>query len=438
MDAPAPAENDALIVAGKRTPLGCLGGALAGVSAVTLGAAAVRGALEAARIPGALVEECYFGCVLSANLGQAPARQVALQAGLPVTCCCTTVNKVCASGAKAIALAAQSILLGQADVVVAGGMESMSQAPYCIGNGGSGGPEGVHRVRIGGLRLFDAQLVDSIMRDGLLDASPAGKPARPMGWYADACAVHHSITREEQDAYTLESYRRAQMGWESGSMAEEVVPVPLNSADSASIARDEEPWRLQADKLPRLRPAFDRERGTVTAANSSKISDGAAAVVLVSRRKARELGLISADSAAAENTLRDGRRSRSIFQLVAAADAEREPEWFTLAPVTAIRKLFSTRYGLDASDMANVDCWEINEAFSVVPLAAIRELPRIRSERLNMRGGAVSLGHPLGCSGARIVVTLLSVLEEHQWEYGVAAICNGGGGATALLIRRLA
>lgn len=437
MRSPAPSEHDVFLVAGKRTPIGCLGGVLANVPAVTLGATAVQAALASASIPGALVEECYFGCVLGANLGQAPARQVALRAGLPPSCCCTTVNKVCASGAKAIALAAQSILLGQADVVVAGGMESMSQAPYCIGDGGSGGPEGVYRARISGLRLFDAQLVDTIMRDGLLDAAQRQGPGRPMGHFGDLCAAHYSISREEQDAYALESYLRARQAWESGHMAAEVAPVLVGGRDGDPVLRDEEPWRLQADKLSRLRPAFDRERGTVTAANSSKISDGAAAVVLVSRRKARELGLLS-DSGTAIQASGVSAQSTPVFQLLATVDAEREPEWFTLAPVTAIRKLFSSRNGLDPADMEDIDCWEINEAFSVVPLAAMRELPVVRHERLNLRGGAVSLGHPLGCSGARIVVTLMHVLAEHQWEHGVAAICNGGGGATALIIRQLA
>jgi acetyl-CoA C-acetyltransferase len=436
MRLPSPSERDVFLVAGKRTPIGCLGGELASVPAVTLGATAVRAALAAAMIPGGLVEECYFGCVLSANLGQAPARQVALLAGLSTSCCCTTVNKVCASGAKAIALAAQSIALGQADIVVAGGMESMSQAPYCIGDGGSGGPAGVHRVRIGGLRLFDAQLVDTVMRDGLLDASQRQGPAHPMGFFGDACAAHYAISREEQDAYTLESYTRAQKAWNSGGIADEIAPVSLDDKADTVVARDEEPWRLQPEKIPRLKPAFDQKHGTVTAANSSKISDGAAAVVLVSRRKAQDLGLLTDRDKCKESLARDA-SPPFIFQLIAAADAEREPEWFTLAPIAAIRKLFSPRYGLDIADIDRVDCWEINEAFSVVPLAAMRELSFIRPERLNMRGGAVSLGHPLGCSGARIAVTLMHVLAENQWEYGVAAICNGGGGATALLLRRV-
>lgn len=403
------------IVGYKRTPIGSLGGALAGHTAVELGATAVRAALESARVPAAAVQECYMGCVLSGNVGQGPARLIALCAGLPPTCCCTAVNKVCASGAKAVTLAAQSITLGAADVVVAGGAESMSNAPYMLGGGGAS--RAVNPARNGGYRMTDAKLVDSVFRDGLSDSTP-GAGGCAMGQHGDACARTYGITREEQDDYALRSYERAAKAYEAGKMQREVVPVGEPGSGGGGgvvVEEDEEFRRLRADKVRTLRPAFDREHGTLTAANSSSINDGAAALVLVSRRKARELGL-------------DVRRAPRILQF---ADAELEPARFTVAPAHAIRKLKAWHA---------VEYLEVNEAFSVVPLAVMRELyhdadaDAHHAPALNLYGGAVSLGHPIGCSGARIIVTLLNVMAIEGFRSGIAAVCNGGGGATALKV----
>eukprot|EP00166_Cyanidium_caldarium_P001086 ctg_1481.g430 len=421
--------QDPILIAAKRTPVGSLGGSLCSRTAVQLGAVAARAALEAAGIPPTEVDECIFGCVLTANLGQAPARQIAVSAGLPPSCRCVTINKVCASGAKAIALAAQSIRLGYAEVVVAGGTESMSNAPYLMGDSDN---SGVNRARHGGLRLGHATMADSVMRDGLTDSASAARAGCAMGVLGDACAARYHLSREQQDAYALESYARARAAWERGVMRREVVSVPL-AAGNADVDADEELNKLQAEKVPRLRPAFDKEHGTVTAANSSKISDGAAAVVLVSRRRAQQWGIGRRDGASAVSP------PRLAYQVVECVDAEVEPEWFTVAPIAAIQRLLRMP-AVQACVAApeQVDCWEVNEAFSVVPLVAMQQLPAVRHQRLNMNGGAVALGHPLGCSGARIVVALTTVMEEHGFQTGVAAVCNGGGGATALLLRRAA
>ncbi len=390
--------NEVVIVAAVRTPIGSFGGVLSTLSAVDLGAAAIKGALTKAGVSPEQVEEVFMGNVVSANVGQAPAKQAALKAGLPATIPCTTINKVCASGTKAIMLAAQAIQLGQADVIVAGGMESMSNAPYYV-----------PKARFG-YKYGNAELVDALAKDGLLDAYDQCA----MGVFADATAQKYAISRQEQDAYAVQSYRRAEAATQSGQFSEEIVPVEVASRKgSVTVSEDEEYKNVFYDKIPSLKPAFTPD-GTVTAANASTINDGASALVVMSRRKADELGL------------------KPLARIVAYADAEQEPQWFTTAPTKAVPKALE-RAGLTAAD---IDFYEINEAFAVVPLAFSQVL-EVPQDKLNVFGGAVSIGHPLGASGARIVTTLTNVLHQKNGHFGAVGICNGGGGASAIILEKL-
>ena len=386
-----------VIVSAKRTPIGKFMGGLSTVPAPTLGATAIKGALAAAGVDPSLVEEVYMGNVLQAGVGQAPARQAALQAGIPDTVPCTTVNKVCSSGMKTIAMAAQAIALGDVNIVVAGGMENMSLSPHIV------------PMRTG-LKFGGTQLEDVMQKDGLIDAFDQVA----MGTFADATAVKHTISREEQDAFAIESYRRSSAAWSSGAMKNEIVPVavPQRRGEDKIIAEDEEYTNVMMEKISKLRPAFTKD-GTVTAANASTINDGAAALVLMSEEKALELNL------------------SPLATIESYADAAQEPQWFTTAPAKALPKAL-VKAGVSQDE---VDLFELNEAFSVVGLANIKILG-LNPEKLNIHGGAVSLGHPLGCSGARIIVTLLNALQLNNKTLGAAAICNGGGGASALVIRR--
>lgn len=386
-----------VIVSAKRTPIGKFMGGLSTVSSPTLGATVIKGALAAAGVDPSLVEEVYMGNVLQAGVGQAPARQAALQAGIPDTVPCTTVNKVCASGMKTIAMAAQAIALGDVDIVVAGGMENMSLAPHII-------------PMRSGVKFGATQLEDVMQKDGLVDAFDQVA----MGTFADATAVKHTISREEQDAFAIESYRRSSAAWASGAMKNEIIPVavPQRKGENKIIAEDEEYTNVLMEKIPKLRPAFTKE-GTVTAANASTINDGAAALVLMSETKAKSLGV------------------KILATIESYADAAQEPQWFTTAPAKAL-PIALAKAGVTQDE---VELFEFNEAFSVVGLANIKILG-LNPEKVNIHGGAVSLGHPLGCSGARIVVTLLNALQQNNKTLGAAAICNGGGGATALVIRR--
>ncbi|AUD00345.1 acetyl-CoA C-acyltransferase [Spirosoma pollinicola] len=390
--------NEVVIVSAVRTPIGGFGGVLSTLSATDLGAAAIRGAVSRAGIQAELVQEVYMGNVVSANVGQAPAKQAALKAGLPATIPCTTINKVCASGTKAIMLAAQAIQLGQADVVVAGGMESMSNTPYYI-----------PKARFG-YKYGNAELVDGLARDGLVDIYDQCA----MGVFADKTAETYGISRQEQDAFTVQSYRRSEASTQSGRFNAEIVPIEVaGRKGSVTVSEDEEYKNVIYDKIPTLKAAFT-PNGTVTPASSSPISDGASALVIMNRRKADELGLTP------------------LARILAYADAEQEPQWFTTAPTKAV-PLALQRAGLSASD---IDFFEINEAFSVVPLTFSKVL-EIPQEKLNVFGGAVSLGHPLGASGARIVTTLTNVLQQNGGRYGAVGICNGGGGASAIIIEKL-
>ncbi|MBO0929568.1 acetyl-CoA C-acyltransferase [Fibrella aquatilis] len=395
--------QEAVIIAAVRTPIGSFGGALSTLSATDLGAAAIKGALAKAGVAPELVEEVYMGNVVSANVGQAPAKQAALKAGLPANIPCTTINKVCASGTKAIMLAAQSIQLGLADVIVAGGMESMSNVPYYV-----------PKARFG-YKYGNAELVDGLAKDGLLDAYDECA----MGVFADATADRYQLSREAQDAYAVQSYRRAEAATASGAFGAEIVPVEVPGKKGGAASRpvivsdDEEFKNVFYDKIPALKPAFTKT-GTVTAANASTINDGAAALVIMSATKATELGL------------------KPLARILAFADAEQEPQWFTTAPTKAVPKALE-RAGLTADQ---IDFFEINEAFAVVPLAFSQVLG-VPQEKMNVFGGAVSIGHPLGASGARIVTTLTNVLHQKNGRYGAVGICNGGGGASAIVIERL-
>ena len=388
------------IVSTARTPIGSFGGSLSTVSATQLGAAAIRGALTKANIDPNLVQAVYMGNVVSANLGQAPARQAAIFAGLSKNATCTTVNKVCASGMKSIMMAAQDIMLGDADVVVAGGMENMSQIPFYL-----------DKARFGGYGYGNGTFIDGLAKDGLTDVY--GGIA--MGVCADATASKYGFSREEQDAFAIASYQRSAAAWSEGNFQQEVVPVqiPQKKGDPITFGQDEEYKNVKFDKIPSLRAAFTKE-GTVTAANASTINDGAAATILMSEAKVKELGITP------------------LARIVSFADAEHEPEWFTTAPTVAAPKALK-KAGLSVSD---IDYFEVNEAFSVVTMAFMKEMG-ISHEQTNVFGGAVSLGHPLGCSGARIVVTLQNVLSQKGGKYGLAAICNGGGGASALIIEKV-
>ena len=392
-------KKEVYIVSAVRTPLGSFGGALKDVSAPRLGAAAIKGAIEKAGIKPDQVDELLMGCVIQSNLGQAPARQAAKYAGLPDKVICTTINKVCASGMKAIAQGVQSILLGDADIVVAGGMENMSAVPFYIEN-----------MRWGN-KYGSSTIIDGLQKDGLTDCYST----LAMGCAADFCASENKVSREEQDAFAIESYKRSQAAWENGKFDEEVIPVeiPSKKGDPIIVSKDEEPWNVKFDKIAGLRPAFGKE-GTVTAANASTMNDGAAAVVLMSKEKAEELGI------------------KPIAKILSYADAEQEPEWFTTTPSIAMPKALR-KAGLE---MSQVDFVELNEAFSVVGIVNAQKM-NLDLARVNVNGGAVSIGHPLGCSGARIIVTLCNVLKQNNGKIGAAGICNGGGGASAMVIERM-
>lgn len=388
--------KNVVLVAAKRTPIGSFMGALSTVSAVDLGATAIKGALTAIGLAPESVEEVFMGQVLQAGCGQSPARQAAIKAGIPDTVPCTTVNKVCASGMKSIQLAAQSIALGQADIIVAGGMENMSQSPH------------YSNLRKGA-KFGAVPLQDSMQIDGLTDAYDQVA----MGVFADATAKKHQISRTDQDAFAISSYTRSKAAWESGFYAAEVVPVavPQRKGDPIECTQDEEYLNVNLDKIPQLRPAFGKE-GTVTAANASTLNDGAAAVVLMSEEKAVALGM------------------SPMATLVSYADAAQEPQWFTTAPAKALPKALD----LAGLTLEQIDWFELNEAFSVVGLANIKLL-NLDTAKVNPNGGAVSLGHPLGCSGARIVVSLVNQLQR-SGTYAAAGICNGGGGASALILKK--
>ncbi len=389
----------AVIVSAVRTPIGSFGGILSSFSATQLGSMAVKGALEKVNLDPKLVQEVYLGNVVSANLGQAPARQAALGAGLPVTVPCTTVNKVCASGTKSIMFAAQSIMLGLADIVVAGGMESMSNIPYYV-------PKARYGYKYG-----NAELVDGLVRDGLEDVYQK----KAMGVFADATAVKHEISRQQQDEYAIRSYELAQKSNSGGAFKDEIIAVEVAQKKGAAlrVEHDEEPNNVMFDKIPGLRPAFTPD-GTVTAANASTINDGASALIIMSEEKAKELGL------------------KPLAAIIGFADYEQEPEWFTTAPAKAM-PIALERAGIKLSD---VSFMEVNEAFSVVPLA-VGKIMGCDMSKMNVRGGAVAIGHPLGASGARVVTTLTHILQQEGGKYGVMGICNGGGGSSAMVLERL-
>lgn len=391
--------KEVVIVSAVRTPLGSFGGALSGISAPRLGATAITAAIERAGIQPHDVQEVLMGNVLQAGQGQAPARQAAIFAGIGNHVPCTTINKVCSSGMKAIMMAAQSIKAGDAEIIIAGGMENMSAVPHYLMSGRNG------------VKLGNTPLVDGLVNDGLTDVYND----QHMGLCAELCATEHSFSREEQDAFALESYARSAKAWEGGKFKEEVVPVavPQRRGDDIIVDTDEDFSKVRHDKVPSLRPVFKKD-GTITAANASNINDGACAMVIMCADKAAELGL------------------KPLAKITGYADAAHEPEWFTTAPAKALPKALS-KAGITLED---VDYFEFNEAFSVVGLANMKILG-LSNENVNVNGGAVSLGHPLGASGARIVNTLLSVLEQNEGKIGAAAICNGGGGASALVVERL-
>ena len=391
--------KEVYILSAVRTPLGSFGGSLKDFSATKLGAIAIKGALEKAGINPAQVNDVLMGCVIQANLGQAPARQAAKFAGLPNEVNCTTINKVCASGMKSIALAAQSILLGDADIVVAGGMESMSNVPFYSDT-----------MRWGN-KYGNVNLLDGLAKDGLTDVYDG----KAMGFAAELCASTCNVSREDQDAFAIESYKRSQAAVSGGKFDNEIVPVeiPQRKGDPVLFAKDEEPFNVKFDKIPELKGAFIKD-GTVTAANASTMNDGAAALVLISKEKAEELGL------------------KPIAKIVSYADAEQAPEWFTTTPSLAVPKAVE-KAGLKMEDIA---FWELNEAFSVVGIENSRRM-KLDPATVNVNGGAVSIGHALGCSGARIIVTLINVLKQNNARYGAAGICNGGGGASAMVIENV-
>ena len=386
-----------VIVSAKRTPLGKFLGGLSTLPAPTLGAIAIKGALASIDLLPTEVEEVFMGNVLQAGVGQAPARQAAMEAGIPDTVPCATINKVCSSGMKTISMAAQAIALGDISVAVAGGMENMSLAPH------------IAPMRKG-IKFGGAQMEDVLQKDGLLDAFDQV----PMGVFADATAVKYNISREEQDAFAITSYQKSAAAWDTGVMEQEVVPVsiPQRKGDDLVISKDEEFTNVILEKIPKLRPAFSKE-GTVTAANASTINDGAAALILMSESKAKELNL------------------SPLAYIEAYADAAHDPQWFTTAPAKALPKALA-KAGVKQEE---IGLFELNEAFSVVGLANIKLLG-LDPEKVNVHGGAVSLGHPLGCSGARIVVSLLNAMNNKNINLGAAAICNGGGGASSLILRR--
>jgi acetyl-CoA C-acetyltransferase len=386
-----------VIVAATRTPMGSFMGSLSTVSASQLGAVAIKGALEKININPDLVDEVFMGNVVQSGVGQAPARQAALFAGLPNSVPCTTVNKVCASGMKAVMFAAQSIQSGDAEIIVAGGMENMSLIPH-------------YTYLRAGTKFGPTALMDGMQKDGLTDAYDNNA----MGVSADLCASEHKISREEQDQFAIQSYERSAKAWEAGKFDNEIVPVavPQRKGEPVIVSKDEEYTNVKLDRVSSLNPAFTKE-GTVTAANASTINDGAAALVVMSEEKAIALGL------------------QPLAYILSYADAAQEPKWFTTSPALALPKALK-KANLSIED---VDYFEFNEAFSVVGLANAKLL-NIDLNKMNVNGGAVSLGHPLGCSGARIIVTLLNVLQQNNGKIGAAAICNGGGGASAIVIER--
>ena len=386
-----------VIVSAVRTPIGSFMGALSTVSATQLGAVAIKGAYDKINLDPNLIDEVFMGNVVQAGVGQAPARQAAIFAGLPNTVACTTVNKVCASGMKAVMLGAQAIMCGDAQIVVAGGMENMSLIPHYI------------HLR-NGVKFGPSTLIDGMQKDGLIDAYDNNA----MGVCADLCATEYKITREDQDNFAIQSYERSAIASNSGKFDNEIVPVsvPQRRGDAIVVSKDEEFTNVKLDKIPSLNPVFTKD-GTVTAANASTINDGAAAVILMTEDKALELGL------------------KPLAYIKSYADAAQEPKWFTTAPAKAL-PIALNKAGIDIKD---VDFFEFNEAFAVVGLANAKIL-NIDNNKINVNGGAVSLGHPLGCSGVRIIVTLINVLEQNNAKIGAAAICNGGGGASAIVIQK--
>ncbi|MEO5500424.1 MAG: acetyl-CoA C-acyltransferase [Ginsengibacter sp.] len=392
-------EKIVYIVSAVRTPIGSFGGKLKDIPATKLGAIAIKGAVEQAGIKPGDVKEVYMGCVLQANLGQAPARQAAIYAGLSDNVCCTTVNKVCASGLKSIMLGFQSIAMGDADIVVAGGMENMSSAPFYSPS-----------LRWGN-KYGDATLVDGLAKDGLTDVYKN----YAMGSAAELCAKECNISRGEQDEFAIESYKRAQAAIKNGKFKDEIVPVeiPQRKGDPIVMVEDEEPFNVKFEKFPDLKSPFEKG-GSVTAANASTINDGAAAVVLMSKEKADALGI------------------KPLAKILSYADAEQAPEWFTTSPSQAVPKAID-KAGIKIGD---VDYFELNEAFSVVGIVNTQKM-HLDANKVNVNGGAVSLGHPLGCSGARIIVTLINVLKQNGGKVGAAGICNGGGGASAMVIETM-
>jgi len=391
--------QEVYIISAVRTPIGSFGGSLKDFSATKLGAIAIKGAVEKAGIKPEQVEDVLMGCVLQANLGQAPARQAAKFANLPNEVNCTTVNKVCASGMKAITQAAQSIALGDANIVVAGGMESMSNVPFYA-----------DAMRWGN-KYGNTQFIDGLAKDGLTDVYDG----KAMGNAAELCASSCSVSREDQDAFAIESYKRSQAASNTGKFDNEIVPVsiPQRKGDPVLFSKDEEPFNVKFDKIPELKSAFIKD-GSVTAANASTMNDGSAALVLMSKEKMESLGL------------------KPIAKIISYADAEQAPEWFTTTPSIAVPKALA-KAGLQMSD---ISYWELNEAFAVVGIENSRRM-KLDPAKVNVHGGAVSIGHPLGCSGARIVVTLINVLKANNARYGAAGICNGGGGASAIVIENI-
>lgn len=391
--------KEVYIISAKRTPIGSFGGSLTSISATALGAKAIIGALSAANVMPDQVQEVFMGNVVSANLGQAPARQAALGAGLPFSVPCTTVNKVCASGMKSVMFAAQAIALGQAEIIVAGGMESMSNIPYYVPGARWG------------QKFGNAEMIDGLTKDGLTDVYSQSA----MGVSADATAEKYSITREAQDAFAIESYKRSQSATKDNRFKNEIIPVeiPQRKGPALLIDQDEECFKVDFDKIPSLKPAFGAN-GTVTAANASNINDGASALVLASGEAVKKYNLTP------------------IARIVSYADAEQDPFWFTTSPTLATPKALD-RAGLTKND---IDYFEVNEAFAVVPMAFEKVLD-IDHQRVNVNGGACALGHPLGASGARIITTLSGVLQQNNSRYGLATICNGGGGASAIIIERV-
>jgi len=389
-------KREVYIVSAVRTPIGSFGGTLKDIPATQLGAIAIKAAIEKSGIKPSQVQEVYMGCVLQANLGQAPARQAALRAGLPENVCCTTVNKVCASGMKAIMNGTQSILLGDADIIVAGGMENMSSAPFYA-----------PAVRWGN-KYGNTNLIDGMAKDGLTDVYKD----YAMGNAAELCARECNISREQQDEFAIESYKRSQAATNEGKFVDEItgVEIPQRIGDPVMFVKDEEPFNVKFDKIATLKSPFEKS-GSVTAANASTINDGAAAVVLMSKEKATELGI------------------KPLARILSYADAEQAPEWFTTTPSLAVPKAIE-KAGLT---IEQVDYFELNEAFSVVGIVNTQNM-KLDAAKVNVNGGAVALGHPLGCSGARIIVTLINVLRQNNGKIGAAGICNGGGGASAMVI----